>query len=499
MRRINYMPTKKRGNPKSIRWKWGFLLSIAFFLLYFLSALLMLNVYKGYQYAEQKDGAENLLTSVQTALSEIDTKLSVNSVESMFEKISVSTVTKGLQSVGNYPFLEDLKDRGANIRVFDTDGQLLYETQKSYTTFIKNPDTYLRETKLNDLEAFVAGSPILSQEDSFLLGYVQIVFRLNDYHKVVSQMTRYFWLVTAIVLVLSAAAGYGIAIYFFKPIKQMVDTMDAIEEDTLSETRIKISKSKDEFTDLSVHINGLLDKMALYVTQQKQFVEDVSHELRTPTAIVEGHLKLLNRWGKEDPQILDESLAASLTEIQRMKTLVQEMLDLSRAEQVEIHYKNEVTPIRNVVLHTFHNFKMLYPDFVFNLDDDLNREIYVNIYRNHFEQILVILMDNAVKYSTDRHEIHLSISESMSYVQIAIQDFGEGMSQEDQQKIFSRFYRVDKARSRNKGGNGLGLSIAKELLEGYKGDITVESVLGHGSVFRIQLPILKNYVPDEEL
>lgn len=312
-------------------------------------------------------------------------------------------------------------------------------------------------------------------------------------------MTQYFWIATAIVLVLSAAVGYGIAIYFFRPIKQMVDTMDAIEEDTLSETRIKISKSKDEFTDLSVHINGLLDKMALYVTQQKQFVEDVSHELRTPTAIVEGHLKLLNRWGKEDPQILDESLAASLTEIQRMKTLVQEMLDLSRAEQVEIHYKNEVTPIRNVVLHTFHNFKMLYPDFVFNLDDDLNREIYVNIYRNHFEQILVILMDNAVKYSTDRHEIHLSISESMSYVQIAIQDFGEGMSQEDQQKIFSRFYRVDKARSRNKGGNGLGLSIAKELLEGYKGDITVESVLGHGSVFRIQLPILKDYAPDEEL
>ena len=385
------MPTKKRGNPKSIRWKWGFLLSIAFFLLYFLSALLMLNVYTGYHYDEQKDEAENLLYSVQTALSEIDTKLSVNSVESMFEKISVSTVTKGLQSVGNYPFLEDLKNRGANIRVFDTEGQLLYETQKSYTTFIKNPDTYLRETKLNNLEAFVAGGPILSKEESFLLGYVQIVFRLNDYHTVVSQMKQYFWLVTAIVLVLSAAAGYGIAIYFFRPIKQMVDTMDAIEEDTLSETRIKISKSKDEFTDLSVHINGLLDKMALYVTQQKQFVEDVSHELRTPTAIVEGHLKLLNRWGKEDPQILDESLAASLTEIQRMKTLVQEMLDLSRAEQVEIHYKNEVTPIRNVVLHTFHNFKMLYPDFVFNLDDDLNREIYVNIYRNHFEQILVIL------------------------------------------------------------------------------------------------------------
>jgi len=467
--------------------------------MYFISASLFLNVYNGQLYDRQKNSAENMLQSVQTSLSEIDTKLTINSVESMFEKISVSTVSKGLQTVGNYPFLDEMKARGINIRVFDTDGQLLYETQKSYTTFIKNPDTYIRETTLNNLEAFVAGSPILSKEGSNLMGYVQIVFRLNDYHKIKSYNTSFYLYMTAMALVLSVALGYGLALYFFRPIKQMVDTMNEIEEDTLSETRIKISNSKDEFSDLSVHINGLLDKMALYVSQQKQFVEDVSHELRTPTAIVEGHLKLLNRWGKEDPQILDESLSASLTEIQRMKTLVQEMLDLSRAEQVEIHYKNEVTPILNVVLHTFHNFKMLYPDFVFNLDDDLKREVYVNIYRNHFEQILVILMDNAVKYSTDRQEIHLSISESMSYVQIAIQDFGEGMSQEDQKKIFSRFYRVDKARSRNKGGNGLGLSIAKELLEGYKGDITVESVLGHGSVFRIQLPILKGYVPEDEL
>jgi signal transduction histidine kinase len=493
------MPSKKIGNPKSIRWKWGFLLSIAFFLMYFISASLLLNQSNNQVYEGQKKSAENMLHSVQKSLSEIDTKLTINSVESLFEKISVSTVSKGLQTVGNYPFLDDLKARGINIRVFDTDGQLLYETQKSYTTFIKNPDTYLRETTLNNLDAFVAGSPIMSQEGSNLMGYVQIVFRLNDYHKIRSHNTNFYLYMTTAAFILSIAAGYGIAFYFFRPIKQMVDTMNEIEEDTLSETRIKISNSKDEFTDLSVHINGLLDKMALYVSQQKQFVEDVSHELRTPTAIVEGHLKLLNRWGKEDPQILDESLSASLTEIQRMKTLVQEMLDLSRAEQVEIHYKNEVTPILNVVLHTFHNFKMLYPDFVFNLDNDLKREVYVNIYRNHFEQILVILMDNAVKYSTDRHEIHLSISESMSYVQIAIQDFGEGMSQEDQQKIFARFYRVDKARSRNKGGNGLGLSIAKELLEGYKGDITVESVLGHGSIFRIQLPILKDYVPEEEL
>src|SRR5699024_1327250 len=131
-------------------------------------------------------------------------------------------------------------------------------------------------------------------------------------------------------------------------------------------------------------------------------------------------LKLLNRWGKDDPQVLEESLHASLNEITRMKTLVQEMLDLSRAEQVQMHYHNEITPIGEVVKQVFHNFEMLYSEFTIYFDDDLDNERYVNIYRNHLEQILVILLDNAVKYSTERKEIHSAISETPSRVQIAI-------------------------------------------------------------------------------
>ena len=82
------------------------------------------------------------------------------------------------------------------------------------------------------------------------------------------------------------------------------------------------------------------------------------------------------------------------------------------------------------------------------------------------------------------------MSQSLTKVEIAVQDFGEGMTDDDKERVFGRFYRVDKARSRNKGGNGLGLSIAKQLVEGYKGDIRVESVLNHGSIFYIEFPIL---------
>ncbi len=173
-----------------------------------------------------------------------------------------------------------------------------------------------------------------------------------------------------------------------------------------------------------------------------------------------------------------------------MKSLVQEMLDLSRAEQVEIHFGKEVTDAREVALQVFNNFKMIHPDFVFLIDDDLKDETPVKIYRNHLEQVLIILMDNAVKYSQKRKEVHLSVSKNERYVDLAVQDFGEGIAQQDIARVFNRFYRVDKARSRDAGGNGLGLSIAQRLIEGYHGQLTVESVLGQGSVFRISLPLI---------
>ena len=167
--------------------------------------------------------------------------------------------------------------------------------------------------------------------------------------------------------------------------------------------------------------------------------------------------------GKDDPEILDESLKASLQEISRMKSLVQEMLDLSRAEQVDTQYANERTDAKQVVYQVFNNFQLVYPEFHITLDDDLPTEVELKIYRNHFEQLLIILLDNAIKYSTDRKEVHISISRTMNEFEIAVQDFGEGITEEDLEKIFDRFYRVDKARARNKGGNGLGSIDCKTI------------------------------------
>jgi len=268
------------------------------------------------------------------------------------------------------------------------------------------------------------------------------------------------------------------------------DIMEQIRKNPQSDVYMPKLETHDELEDVAEIFNEMLGRMRSYIEQQEQFVEDVSHELRTPVAVIEGHLRLLDRWGKDDPEILDESLAASMQEISRMKVLVQEMLDLSRAEQVDVHYSNETSKAKEVVHQVFNNFRMLYPEFQFTLDDDLDIEKTVKIYRNHFEQILIIIMDNAVKYSTTRKEVHLTVSSNKRTLEIAIQDFGEGIKEEDKNRIFNRFYRVDKARARSKGGNGLGLSISKKLIENYKGKISVESILGQGTIFRIYLPII---------
>jgi signal transduction histidine kinase len=391
-----------------------------------------------------------------------------------------------------------LSQGGLIIRVYNPEQELVYESASSSIGFRASDSFQIHTVEGRHGDAFSGISPVYSNLSDERIGYVQIINSLESYHQLSDSILLAILVTGAIALVFSAVFGYFIARKFLQPIRELTSAMNSIRKDPESDERIDVGDGNDELTELANAYNSMLDRMQQNIDNQKQFVEDVSHELRTPVAVVEGHLKLLDRWGKDDPQILDESIQASVQEIGRMKSLVQEMLDLSRAEQVDIHYKDEKTDVREMVDVTYTNFKLVHPEFTFLLDVDIRGQVFVNMYRNHLEQVLIILLDNAVKYSTDRTEVHLSLSVDGPNVQIAVQDYGEGMTEEDTEKIFNRFYRVDKARSRHKGGNGLGLSIAKQLIEGYGGKIWAESVLNHGSIFRIVLPVLEMEVEEPQ-
>ena len=421
------------------------------------------------------------LLSEQTEKLQIEDILSVLNKAEQYKHVQHQVYKKNSSF---YPVNEEV-----NIRIFDTGRELLFQTQQwqDIPQVSSKLETQYVNLSTGD-ESVQVMMPILSRNSRILIGHLQVTNRMAKLAELRKQLRTLFFQLLVVEAIVSVGLAYFISRLISKPIEEIHDIIASIDEENIETKRLIVPKKNDEFAVVSQQFNELLDKISFYISQQKHFVEDVSHELRTPVAIVEGHLKLLNRWGKNDPEVLEESLRASLSEIQRMKTLVQEMLDLSRAPQVKEQYKDAKTEVVSTLEQIVTNFKLLYPDFTFISDIDTHEEILSPIYRNHFEQIIIILLDNAVKYSTNRKEIIVSLSTTTGHVEIGIQDFGMGLSEEDKKKVFSRFYRVDKARSRERGGNGLGLSIAKELIEGYKGRISLTSHLNQGSVFKVKLP-----------
>nr|WP_245341906.1 HAMP domain-containing histidine kinase [Enterococcus rivorum] len=482
----------------SLTIKWALASSFFIFFVFTIFAVITYKSSVNLIVAKERENAEQILANVTNRLSNAKEELTVTEVFEWLqppkenEDIQYSNKLKvegSLVEMDN--FISELGQPALFLSIYNLDGELIFETQKIRQELIEKEKVENKITTLNEKTGFLAIQPIYSKTSREKIGYVQSFYELSSFYDIQNKLLLTLIILEIVSLIVSSILGFLLSSYYLRPIKVLRDTMVTIRKDPQSDVHVPEIHSKDELADLAEIFNEMLDRMRRYIEQQEQFVEDVSHELRTPVAIIEGHLNLLNRWGKDDPEVLDESLQASLQEIIRMKSLVQEMLDLSRMEQVDIQYLNHRTNAKQVVYQVFNNFKILYPNFTITLDDDLSQELTLGIYRNHFEQLLIIILDNAVKYSTERKEVHISISRTLNEFEIAIQDFGEGIREEELNRVFDRFYRVDKARARNKGGNGLGLSIAKKLVENYKGRIDAESVVHQGTIFRIYLPIVK--------
>lgn len=476
----------------SLTLKWTFASSFFFFVVFTIFAVITYKSSVNLYVAKERSDIEDVTYQIASLLANENEPLTLNNAYRALRlgsTESIKLVDVGGDQVKVDPFIAKIGNPEFSLFVYDLEEALVLKTAEES---IDLQQTVPREAAIqvvNNQEGFLLVQPIYSKETREKIGYIQTFYELTAFNQFRNRLMSMLILLEVVSLLLSSILGYLLASYYLKPLRLLRDTMEEIRKNPQDDIYMQELETNDELADLAEIFNEMLDRMRSYTELQEQFVEDVSHELRTPVAVIEGHLNMLNRWGKDDPEILAESLEASMQEITRMKTLVQEMLDLTRAEQVDVHHGHERTNAKGVVNQIVNNFRMIHPEFVFTLDDDLYTEKVVKIYRHHFEQILIIIMDNAVKYSTDRKEVHISISSNLKELEIAIQDFGEGIPAEDVSKIFNRFYRVDKARARTTGSNGLGLSIAKKLIDSYKGRIYAESHLGAGTIFRVFIPI----------
>ncbi|MFS9270676.1 HAMP domain-containing sensor histidine kinase [Streptococcus timonensis] len=232
-----------------------------------------------------------------------------------------------------------------------------------------------------------------------------------------------------------------------------------------------------------VSVKPLLESMQ----KQQNFVENASHELRTPLAVLQNRLETLFR--KPEATIMEssESIASSLEEVRNMRLLTTNLLNLARRDDGIKPDLGEVQPeFFNTI---FTNYEMIATENhkVFHFENRIKRTIITD--NLLLKQLMTILFDNAVKYTEEDGEINFVITATDRNLYLTVSDDGIGIPQADKKKIFDRFYRVDKARTRQKGGFGLGLSLAKQIVDALKGSISVKDNKPHGTIFEVKIAI----------
>lgn len=231
--------------------------------------------------------------------------------------------------------------------------------------------------------------------------------------------------------------------------------------------------------------------------ERRDFVSNVSHELRTPLTSMRSYLEALEDGAWKDPEIAPRFLQVTLEETDRMIRMINDLLNLSKMDSGNAQMQMELVNFNNLVNFVLDRFDMM----VTSQDKDYQikreftkRDLWLEIDTDRLIQVIDNIMNNAIKYSPDGGTITVRLIETHNHIILSITDEGMGIPRKDLNKIFDRFYRVDKARARQQGGTGLGLAISREVLKAHGGSIWVESRENQGSTFYVSLP----YEPYEE-
>ena len=263
-------------------------------------------------------------------------------------------------------------------------------------------------------------------------------------------------------------------------------------EDAISKISPVISDEKIYTGDSELHgleeaINNLLERMRDSYKQQARFVSDASHELRTPISVIQGYANMLDRWGKEDESVLNESIAAIKSESENMKNLVEQLLFLARGINGKTQINRREFLLNDMMSEVLDESKMIDEKHIYRYYDSDEITVYGDIVL--LKQAVRILIENAAKYTDENEAIMLKTGiNEKGEPYFSVQDNGIGMDEEDISHIFERFFRADTARVRKNGGTGLGLSIAKWIIDGHKGYFSVLSRKGIGTRITIFLP-----------
>ena len=288
-------------------------------------------------------------------------------------------------------------------------------------------------------------------------------------------------------IILTILCGYFVTQRSLKVIHTITDTAGRITSKRLNE-RIPLPPDKDEITQLIITLNSMIDRLEKSFIMVQQFSHDAAHEIRTPLTIVRGELEELLK-DDQCPENISNIVESILEEIQYLSSIADKLLLIHSLDTGKIEYHFTDVDLSRIIEEIVEDARVLSAEKRLKIELEKNDGVTIKGNEELMIRLLWNLIDNAIKYTSSQGKVTLGLRKEDSTAILKVEDTGIGIPEEDIRKIFDRFYRVDKSRSRKLGGSGLGLAICKWIVELHHGEIRVESEVNKGSQFNVILPV----------
>ncbi len=343
-----------------------------------------------------------------------------------------------------------------------------------------------REEKLADnKELLIATFPCVSDDGRHFL--VEVGASIAPIQAVLRRLIELLALALAVMVLVATSGGYFLIRRALAPVDRIASSAEQITLHNLRE-RLPIAETGDELQRLSVSLNHMIARLEDAFQHNRRFIADASHELRTPLTIMRGELETIVEETQLTPDV-QRTAASVLEEVERLARIVEGLFAVSRLDAGEAQKECVQFDLADLATSTAEQMCLLAEDKGISVSCQAPGEVTVEGDRARMKQVVVNLLDNAIKYTSNGGKIRLSVVARGGKAVLEVEDNGIGIPADAQAHIFERFFRVDKARSREMGGAGLGLSIVKSICTAHGGQVDFQSTENVGSRFKVELPL----------